>query len=113
MCGNNDVIKMVGWAVVFFIVHLFFSRRQTDDITAALRLIRVKEKKWENMCRGQKRVGRGGEKREERQREEKMSGTLPACRSNMKNDVCSCSNRQARMDTVLHQRHSITFPTDT
>lgn len=25
---------------------------------------------------------------------ERMSGTLPACRSNMKNDVCSCSDSE-------------------
>lgn len=40
-----------------------------------------------------KKKGRGGEKREKTGRE-KMSGTLPACRSNMKNDVCSRCNRR-------------------
>ncbi len=37
-----------------------------------------------------------------------MPGTLPACRSNMKNDVCGRSDRRARMDPVLHQTHYIT-----
>lgn len=36
-----------------------------------------------------------------------MSGTLPACRSNMKNDVCG--DRRVRMDPALHQTHYITF----
>lgn len=38
-----------------------------------------------------------------------MSGTLPACRSRVKNDVCSCSNRRVGMDAVLHRTHCITF----
>ena len=53
-----------------------------------------------------KRGGGGGEG------EKRTSGTLPACRSNMKNDVCSRSDRRGRMDPVLHQTHYITFPTD-
>lgn len=65
-----------------------------------------KRERGEEVKRG--RRGREGENRTR----ERMSGTLPACRSNMKNDVCSCSNRRVRMDTVLHQRHYITFPTD-
>lgn len=59
--------------------------------------------------------GRGGEKKEEKREKkgrERVSGTLPACRSNMKNDFCSRSDRQGRMDPVLHQRHYVTFPAD-
>lgn len=54
-----------------------------------------KEKKGGEKRRG---GGTGGER---------MSGTLPACRSNMKNDVCG--DRRVRMDPALHQTHYITF----
>lgn len=51
-----------------------------------------------------------GEREGESRTAKRMSGTLPACRSNMKNDVCSCSARRARMDPVLRPRHHITSP---
>lgn len=55
--------------------------------------------------------------REERQRqrdrekgghERGCQARCQPCRSDVKNDVCGCSDRRARMDPVLHRRHYIT-----
>lgn len=72
------------------------SRTRSEGTMKRMRVMRVEVK-----------TGRGGERKRDRGG---MSGMLPACRSNVKNDVCGC---QVRMDPLLHRRRSITFPTDT